>query len=134
MLEPDLSQHDIPSACVIVQQYSSATFVLWRLYSQKKKGFSKTLIHSHPSVEWRDSEDTSVGIASVRERMQRTAPTVYCNFILNAGGTCIKTTMKNVNERTDKKKTNTKIFLTLATGAQYLKFRPPDYEAGMLLS
>jgi hypothetical protein len=37
MLEPDLSQHDIPSACVIAQQYSSAIFVLRRHYSRKKK-------------------------------------------------------------------------------------------------
>jgi hypothetical protein len=37
MLEPDLSQHDCPAACVIAQQYYSATFVSLCFKSWKGK-------------------------------------------------------------------------------------------------
>ena len=36
-LEPDPPQHDIPAACVIVQEYSSATFLSFRYHSRKEK-------------------------------------------------------------------------------------------------
>jgi hypothetical protein len=36
-LEPDRLQHDRPAACVIAQQYSSATFVSLRFHSRREK-------------------------------------------------------------------------------------------------
>jgi hypothetical protein len=36
-LESDRSRHDCPIACVIAQQYSSATFVSLRIHSRKEK-------------------------------------------------------------------------------------------------
>jgi hypothetical protein len=36
-MELDLPQHDCLAACVIAQQYSSATLVSWRFHSRKQK-------------------------------------------------------------------------------------------------
>jgi hypothetical protein len=36
-MEPDRPQHDRPAACVIAQQYSSATFVTLRFSSPQRK-------------------------------------------------------------------------------------------------
>jgi hypothetical protein len=37
MLEPDRPQHNRPTACVIAQQYSSATFVSSRFDCRREK-------------------------------------------------------------------------------------------------
>jgi hypothetical protein len=36
-LQRDRPQHDRPAACVIAQQYSSATIIVLRIHSRKKK-------------------------------------------------------------------------------------------------
>jgi hypothetical protein len=36
-MESDQPRHDCPAACVVAQQYSSATFISLRCHSRKKK-------------------------------------------------------------------------------------------------
>jgi hypothetical protein len=42
-MELDRLQHDRFAACVIAQQYSSATFVSLPFYSHKEKGLARTM-------------------------------------------------------------------------------------------
>ena len=58
-LEPDGRQHDISTAYVIAQQYSSATLVLLRFHSDKKKmrrAFQSAITFSYISLKSRKSE------------------------------------------------------------------------------
>jgi len=50
---PDRPQYDRPAACVIAQQYSSATFVSLRFHYRKKKfvRFSKILFQCFTSLK-----------------------------------------------------------------------------------